>query len=162
MLRVSLQQLVVSSVLLVRHNLLPKRPVFSATTPPRIPLNPVNLPLYSVACQISSNSNSSSSKQAVVDCLAPTWRLQSQAVCLATPQPQRAAQAVACSRTQRPQPLSQPRRVEASSAAPLRSSPRRQQQLEESSVSSSSSNSKSLRAPCSAQRQTPRQPVRRA
>lgn len=136
--RVSPQQLAVYSVLPVRHNLPPKRPVSLATTQQTLqtPLSLPKRPRYSAASQISSNS--SSSKQAVVDCLAPIWRPQSQAVCLAATQLQQATQAVVYLETQRLQLPSQPR-LEEVYLAHLRSSLRHQQIQEECSAASARS-----------------------
>lgn len=132
--RVSPQQLAVYSVLPVRHNLQPKRPVsLAATTTQQTQQTPLSLPKrprYSAASQISRNS---SNKQAVVDCLAPTWRPQSQAVSLAATQLQQAPQAVVYLEIQQLQLPSQPRLVEACLAHP-RSSLRPQQLQEECSA----------------------------
>lgn len=133
--RLSPQQPAVSSVLPVRHNLPLSQPVSLATTTTtittqrtlRIPLSPIKHPRYSVASQIRSNNNSN--RQAVVDCLAPTWRPQSQAVYLGATQLQQAAQAVVYLEIQRLQLLSQPRLEEVYLAHP-RSSLRPQQPQE--------------------------------
>lgn len=132
------QQLAVYSALPVRHNLPPKRPVYLVTTALQTlqtPLSLPKLPRYSAASQISSNS---SSKQAVVGCLAPTWRPQSQAVYLAAIQLRQATQVVVYLEIQRLQLPSQPRPEEACSVH-LRSSPLPQRLEEDCSAASARS-----------------------